>query len=80
MTDLGEYIFSKKENALFYAALAVFIALLAQIGDLIESAIKRLAGVKDSSRLIPGHGGIFDRIDGLIFASAFMYLFFIYIL
>jgi len=67
-------------SQMFYALLAVFVAILAQIGDLIESAIKRVAGVKDSSKIIPGHGGIFDRIDGLIFASAFTYLFFSYIL
>lgn len=67
-------------SQMFYAGLAIFVALLAQIGDLIESAIKRKVGVKDSSKLIPGHGGVFDRIDGLIFAAPFVYLFFIYIL
>ena len=67
-------------SQMFYALMAVFIAILAQIGDLIESAIKRKVGVKDSSKLIPGHGGVFDRIDGLIFASAFTYLFFAWIL
>lgn len=46
-------------------------AILAQIGDLFESAVKRRFGVKDSSALIPGHGGVMDRVDGFIFASAF---------
>lgn len=59
-----------------FAQLAVFIAIIAQIGDLIESAIKRHLGIKDSSSLIPGHGGVFDRIDGLIFAAPFVYYFF----
>lgn len=68
------------DNQMLFAILAILLAVLAQIGDLIESAIKRKAGVKDSSKLIPGHGGIFDRIDGLIFAAPFMYLFFTYML
>src|SRR5574344_1238818 len=59
------------DNQVFYAVLAGIVALLAQVGDLIESAIKRKVGVKDSSKLIPGHGGVFDRVDGLIFASPF---------
>ena len=67
------------DSQVFYALLAVIVAILAQIGDLIESAIKRRVGVKDSSRLIPGHGGVFDRVDGLIFAAPFVYLFFMYI-
>lgn len=67
-------------SQMFYAICAAVIAILAQIGDLIESAIKRHVGVKDSSKLIPGHGGVFDRVDGLIFAAPFVYMFFVYLL
>ncbi|RME58875.1 MAG: hypothetical protein D6780_06015, partial [Candidatus Dadabacteria bacterium] len=51
---------------------AVITALTSQVGDLCQSAFKREFGVKDSSKILPGHGGIMDRIDGLLFAAAFI--------
>ena len=56
----------------------IFMAVFAQAGDFFESWMKRRAGVKDSGNLIPGHGGFFDRLDGLLavlFVLALMLLF-----
>ena len=59
----------------FAALLAAVLAVISQAGDLFESGIKRHFNVKDSGRLIPGHGGLLDRVDGLIVAAPVFALF-----
>lgn len=55
------------------AVMGVFGSILGQLGDLCESAVKRASGVKDSGSILPGHGGIMDRLDCLLFIGPFVY-------
>ena len=57
-------------SAFRLGALAIALGIAAQLGDLYESALKRRSGLKDASGLIPGHGGVLDRVDGLVAAIA----------
>ena len=59
--------------------LALGLNLAAQVGDLIESLFKRGAGVKDSSHLLPGHGGVLDRVDAMLFAAPVLWYYLAYL-
>ena len=62
-------------SVLLMAVLGVVIALVATVGDLVESVVKRYTGIKDSGVLIPGHGGVLDRFDSAMFVIPFVYYF-----
>jgi len=62
------------EFSLINIIFCLLISLISQLGDLFISFIKRKAKIKDTGNLLPGHGGILDRVDGIIFAVPFSYL------
>ena len=61
-------------SLLHLVILAAIFSVVGQIGDLVESSLKRHFGVKDSGKILPGHGGILDRFDSLIFVFPMMHL------
>ncbi len=68
--------FYLKESFYAWTFIAVLVSVFGTIGDLVESKYKRDAGVKDSGTIMPGHGGILDRLDSVIFAAPFIFLFY----
>lgn len=58
-----------------WIGIAILVSFLGTAGDLVESKFKRVAGVKDSGTIMPGHGGIYDRLDSVIFVAPFIFLF-----
>jgi phosphatidate cytidylyltransferase len=65
-----------EQSPVKWLLIALIAGVFGTIGDLIESKFKRVAGVKDSGTIMPGHGGVLDRLDSIIFVAPIVYLFY----
>ena len=72
---LSFYLLSLSFSLIMCIVIGLIISISSQLGDLLESAVKRKSGYKDSGSIIPGHGGILDRMDGALISFPIMYLF-----
>jgi phosphatidate cytidylyltransferase len=73
MVGMGHYWLAPELPILHAVVLGVIGSVLGQLGDLVESMIKRTFGAKDSGNVLPGHGGMLDRVDGLLFVAPLVY-------
>jgi phosphatidate cytidylyltransferase len=72
VAGLGHYLDLPMQEM---AILGLLVAIFATLGDLVESVAKRYAGIKDSGNIIPGHGGVWDRFDSVLFTAPLVFYF-----
>ena len=77
---LAHFWFLKEILVTHCLIMGLFCGIIGQFGDLAESALKRNVGVKDSGGLVPGHGGVLDRVDGLMFVGPVFYFYYKWVL
>jgi phosphatidate cytidylyltransferase len=68
---LSSFMFSG--GVIFFILTSIFLAIIEQLSDLLESKFKRIFGVKDSGNIIPGHGGVLDRLDGMMLVAPVLF-------